>query len=164
MKYYAHPSLNPDWEELKMTLKQLCFSFEGRINRRIYWSCMVGCCCCAIVMCVMMIDKLTLSDSFMVVWISFPTFVPLLLFLGTLIDTFEGDDVFTFFLVGPPLLILFYVSLAATVKRLHDTNRSGWHVLIGLIPFIGTVYLSACGLIKNTDGENAYGPPVDKII
>ena len=146
-----------------MTLKQLCFSFEGRVNRRIYWSCVVG---CAIVTCVMMmIAEVPLSVFFVVVGISFPTFAHLIFFLGTLIDTLEGNnDVFVFFLVAPPSLVLFYVSLAAIVKRLHDTNRSGWHALIGLIPFIGTVYLSACGFIKGTDEENAYGPPVDKII
>ena len=144
-----------------MTLKQLCLSFEGRVNRRIYWSCVVG---CAIVNCVMtMIAEVPLSFFFVVVGISFPIFAHLLVFLGTLIDTLEGNDVFIFFLVAPPSLVLFYVSLTVTVKRLHDTNRSGWHVLIGLIPFIGTVYLSACGLIKGTDEENAYGPPADKI-
>ena len=71
--------------------------------------------------------------------------------------------VFIVFFVIPTLSSLF-VGLAVTVKRLHDINRSGVHTLIALIPIIGLVYLLiVCGFLKGTDGENAYGPPVDKI-
>lgn len=38
-------------------------------------------------------------------------------------------------------LAVFLPSLAIGVRRLHDTGRSGWWMLIGLIPFIGTIVL-----------------------
>jgi len=31
--------------------------------------------------------------------------------------------------------------LAVTARRLHDTNRGGWHQLIGLVPFVGLIVL-----------------------
>lgn len=57
-----------------------------------------------------------------------------------------------------------FIDLAVAVKRLHDTNRSGWHILTNLIPIVGTIYLFVvCGCLKGTDGDNNYGPPVNKI-
>jgi uncharacterized membrane protein YhaH (DUF805 family) len=42
------------------------------------------------------------------------------------------------FLVG---LFLFIPNLAITVRRLHDTNRSGWFILISLVPIVGWIIL-----------------------
>ncbi len=61
-------------------------------------------------------------------------------------------------------LILLFIDITVVVKRLHDTNRSGWYCLAGLIPIIGTFYIFImCGLIKGTDGENDYGKPFQKL-
>lgn len=38
-------------------------------------------------------------------------------------------------------LVLFIPNLAVTVRRLHDRGKSGWWVLIALVPVIGTIYL-----------------------
>ncbi|MGS2591178.1 DUF805 domain-containing protein [Streptomyces sp. NRRL F-5135] len=49
-------------------------------------------------------------------------------------------------------------SLAVAVRRLHDTGRSGWWLLIGLIPLVGSIILI---VFMATDGEqhpNAHGP------
>lgn len=48
-------------------------------------------------------------------------------------------------------------SLAVTVRRLHDTNNSGWLILIGLIPCIGSVVLLVFMILQGTNGENKYG-------
>ncbi|MDB5439404.1 MAG: hypothetical protein JWM33_1831 [Caulobacteraceae bacterium] len=48
--------------------------------------------------------------------------------------------------------------LAVAVRRLHDTNRSGWWILIGLIPLIGAVVLLIFFLIDSTPGTNRFGP------
>lgn len=48
-------------------------------------------------------------------------------------------------------------ALGVTVRRLHDIGKSGWMILIGLIPLVGLylIYL----LAKDSDpGQNAYGP------
>ena len=48
--------------------------------------------------------------------------------------------------------------LAVTVRRLHDTNRSGWWVLINLILFIGGIILIVFLAQDGTPNENKYGP------
>jgi uncharacterized membrane protein YhaH (DUF805 family) len=49
-------------------------------------------------------------------------------------------------------------SLAVSVRRLHDTNRTGWWILIGLIPFVGTIILIVFLATDSQPGENQYGP------
>lgn len=47
--------------------------------------------------------------------------------------------------------------IAVSIRRLHDTNRSGWWLLIGLIPFIGAIVLIYFMVIDGTPGDNQYG-------
>ncbi len=49
-------------------------------------------------------------------------------------------------------------TLAVTVRRLHDTGRTGWWILIGLIPVIGGIVLLIFMLLDSEPGENQYGP------
>lgn len=55
-------------------------------------------------------------------------------------------------------IALFLPSLSSTVRRLHDTSKSGLFVLIGLIPVIGTIILIILLCVDSDPGENAYGP------
>ena len=48
--------------------------------------------------------------------------------------------------------------LAVTVRRLHDTGRSGWWVLISLIPFIGVIVLLVFMATDGEQGTNQWGP------
>ena len=48
-------------------------------------------------------------------------------------------------------------SFAVCVRRLHDTNRSGWWILICLVPFIGGIWLLVLMLLDSTPGANQYG-------
>jgi uncharacterized membrane protein YhaH (DUF805 family) len=49
-------------------------------------------------------------------------------------------------------------SLAVTVRRLHDIDRTGWWILIGLVPLIGGIVLLVFALLDSTPGSNQYGP------
>jgi uncharacterized membrane protein YhaH (DUF805 family) len=49
-------------------------------------------------------------------------------------------------------------SLAVTVRRLHDTSHSGWWLLIGLIPLVGSIVLLIFMVRDSDPGENLYGP------
>ena len=49
-------------------------------------------------------------------------------------------------------------SIAVGARRLHDTSRTGWWLLIGLIPVIGTIVLIVFFVLDSTPGDNAYGP------
>lgn len=48
-------------------------------------------------------------------------------------------------------------SLAVTVRRLHDTGRTGWWLLIGLIPLIGAIVLLVFMLLDSQPGDTEYG-------
>ena len=49
-------------------------------------------------------------------------------------------------------------SIAVGARRLHDTGRSGWWLLIGLIPLIGAIVLIVFFVLDSQPGTNAYGP------
>jgi len=49
-------------------------------------------------------------------------------------------------------------SLALGVRRLHDTNRSGWWCLLALLPIIGWIILIVWAATEGTRGKNKYGP------
>jgi uncharacterized membrane protein YhaH (DUF805 family) len=55
-------------------------------------------------------------------------------------------------------LALLLPSLGLAVRRLHDTNRSGWWILLGLIPIIGSIILIVFMVGEGTPGDNQYGP------
>jgi len=49
-------------------------------------------------------------------------------------------------------------SLAVTVRRLHDVNKSGWNMLWSLT-IIGVFYVLYLEIIKGNEGDNHYGAP-----
>ena len=56
-------------------------------------------------------------------------------------------------------LVYFLPLLAAAVRRLHDTGRSGWWYLIVLVPFAGIIILIVFLATEGNPGQNAYGSP-----
>lgn len=55
-------------------------------------------------------------------------------------------------------LVVFLPSLAVCVRRLHDTGKSGWMILLNLIPLIGTIWILVLMIKDSTPGDNEYGP------
>jgi len=58
---------------------------------------------------------------------------------------------------GRPLAGVFYLAtllpwLAVAVRRLHDTDRSGWWLLVGFVPLVGTIVLLVFFTQKSTGG------------
>lgn len=60
-------------------------------------------------------------------------------------------------IIGLIVLASLIPSISVTVRRLHDNDKSGWFILLGLIPFVG-FYLLYLYIIKGTDGPNRFGP------
>jgi len=63
---------------------------------------------------------------------------------------------------GQPLSLLVSLglllpNLALAVRRLHDTDRSGWWLLIGLIPIVGSLVLLVFYILPGTQGQNRFG-------
>jgi uncharacterized membrane protein YhaH (DUF805 family) len=55
-------------------------------------------------------------------------------------------------------LLATWVSLSVAIKRFHDRDKSGWWLLILLVPVVGGVwYLIECGFLRGTEGSNRYG-------
>lgn len=107
-------------------LKQYA-DFSGRASRREYW-------------------------IFMIFNIIFATIAMLL------------DNVFGIFIVelkvgpifGLYVIALLFPGLAVAVRRLHDAGKSGWLILIGLIPVVGAVILLVLFFLKSEPYENKY--------
>jgi uncharacterized membrane protein YhaH (DUF805 family) len=55
-------------------------------------------------------------------------------------------------------IFIFLPSLAVMVRRLHDSDRSGWWVLISFIPVLGGLILLIFSLLDGNAGPNRYGP------
>lgn len=55
-------------------------------------------------------------------------------------------------------LVVLVPSLAVSVRRLHDTNRSGWWLFINIIPLIGQIVLLIFYITDSQSGKNQYGP------
>ena len=67
-------------------------------------------------------------------------------------------------LSGLYLLIIILPALAVAVRRLHDTSRSGWFLLIPLIPIVGSIVLIILFATASDNKKNAYGPVPKKLV
>lgn len=55
-------------------------------------------------------------------------------------------------------LAILLPSIAVAVRRLHDTSRSGWWLLIAFVPLIGGLVLLVFMVLDGTPGSNEHGP------
>ena len=121
-------------------MMNLLFSFRGRINRARFWLVHVG---------ILVVEIV----------------VVLLLGGGAVLATGDYEQAMVIF-TGPGgvvwfilMVVVLWISLAIGVKRWHDRNKSGWWILIILVPIVGPVwFLIECGFLKGTAGPNTYGP------
>ena len=61
-------------------------------------------------------------------------------------------------LTGLYSLAMLLPSISVGVRRLHDIGRSGWWLLIGILPVIGSIVLLVFAVLDSQVGENQYGP------
>jgi uncharacterized membrane protein YhaH (DUF805 family) len=55
-------------------------------------------------------------------------------------------------------LAILLPAIGVSIRRLHDTGRSGWWMLIGFVPLIGGIVLLVFFVFDSTPGSNEYGP------
>jgi len=61
-------------------------------------------------------------------------------------------------------LILFVPGLAAAVRRVHDSNKSGTFLLLALIPLIGWIPVLIALVSEGTTGPNRFGHPTGSVV
>ncbi len=86
----------------------------------------------------------------------FYLFYVLVLFGASILDAAIKSPILT----GLAVLAFFLPTLAILIRRLHDTDRSGWWVLIGFVPLIGTIVLIVFACI-DSGPPNKYGDGPD---
>lgn len=74
---------------------------------------------------------------------------------GLAVDIVIGNEVPIFAYIIIAALLLPY--LAVTVRRLHDTGRSAWSLLIALIPLAGGIWLLVVTIRDSEPRDNEYG-------
>ena len=80
------------------------------------------------------------------------------LLLSLVYFVFQGDLVLVFSIL---VIVNVIPAYAAGVRRLHDTDKSGWMVLISVIPLIG-LYIIFLLIADGTKGKNRFGPKPKK--
>jgi uncharacterized membrane protein YhaH (DUF805 family) len=112
--------------------KQFYLSAQGRVNRKQFWLWLV-------LPCTVISVVLVLLD----------------LALGTY-DAKDGvgllSSIFSLVVIVPAILVY--------IKRWHDRDKSGWWMLIVLIPLVGAIwFLVELGFLPGTPGPNRFGAP-----
>ncbi|WP_448188991.1 DUF805 domain-containing protein [Azospirillum sp. sgz301742] len=114
-----------------MSITTLLFSFSGRASRKHFWLFMIA--YLVILAVVMGVDSATMNmEDPGVPWLSIAV-----------------------------LVVSLWPALAIQVKRWHDRNKSGWWILIQLVPAIGPLWaIVETGFLAGTPTENRFGAPV----
>lgn len=117
------------WGYYKKVWSQFA-DFSGRARRREYW------------------------------WFSLINMVLLfgMMLLAAYTSPTEEPSAFWLVVFGVYLLAALIPGLAVTVRRLHDTGKSGWWILINFVPYIGGFILFIFTVLDSEDGPNQYGP------
>ena len=84
-------------------------------------------------------------------------FIIVLSFIDVIIGTYNAQANIGL-LSGIYTLAVVIPGIAVSVRRLHDTDRSGWWILIGLIPILGGIVILIFMLLDSQPGANQYGP------
>ena len=119
-----------DW--FTLALKKFAV-FNGRSRRREYWM--------FFLFCVIVIFFATILDNA----------------FGITFNVAEENSGFGLIYLFSSL-VLFIPTLAVSVRRLHDIDKSGWFVFVIIIPLIGAIWFLVMMITEGTKGTNQYGP------
>ena len=115
---------------MKVNIKEILFSFKGRIPRSVFW----------ILVCILFpLGTMIGYAPFTSDASGFPKLIIWIIYVCSLISSL-------------------WISLAIYAKRWHDCSKSGWMTLILFIPVIGVFwFIGYLGFVKGTQGSNPYG-------
>ena len=122
-------------EAVRVCLSEKYFTISGRASRSEYW-------------------WFTLAGGlFAFIWGLSIAFAILL------VDQISGTlyaMLMLFFVMA--MLALIVPSITVSIRRLHDTGRSGWWYFVTFLPYVGSIILLVFTLLPSEEGENEYGP------
>lgn len=126
-----------------LTVYRRYAQFDGRAGRREYWT--------FILFYLITCGVLSILDNMM--------------FAGSGIQSGPGWSMTGGFQPMTSIFVLLSLipSIAVSVRRMHDVGKSGWWVLVGLIPLIGWIWLLFLAAGKGEPDANAYGAPTDAV-
>lgn len=117
---------------------ELFLSMNGRIGRGKFWLGLLG------------------------LFVAYIVLAIILGFSGLMsVDPATGMPMGAGYWIGTLIMVAVTIwpSICIYGKRFHDRDKSAWWMLIGLVPFIGAIWLLVeCGLLQGTDGPNRFGP------
>ncbi len=123
------------------------FSFHGRINRLEWW-----------------LGQLIVFAFVFTAIAIFPFLMTPTYEQSGLTSAFDDGVLSTssiIYIIGA-IFIAYWISLAVSAKRYHDLNKTGFWVLVTLIPYIGALWqIIECGFFPGTNGSNDYDAPKD---
>ena len=99
------------------------------------------------------------KEYWMFVLFNMIVFYLLCMFVGFFLNFLPGDlaGMLIVAFIITYCLVLFIPSLAVVVRRLHDTDLSGWYIFVSLIPIVGSIMLIVYLATDGSPGENCYG-------
>lgn len=80
----------------------------------------------------------------------------ILCFIDYSIGMFD-TELFMGVLSGLYILAVLVPGIAVAVRRLHDTGRTGWWILVSFVPFVGGLIFLVLMVLDSIPGPNKYG-------
>ena len=77
--------------------------------------------------------------------------------IGAILVYVLKNQIISFSLLSLYSLIIFIPGLALTIRRLHDTGKSGWYILVALIPIVGGIIVLYFLVQDSQQEQNEYG-------
>ena len=93
-------------------------------------------------------------------WTYFPIIILLIAITAFAVERLPNDSIeetIGLFL-ALAVFALFLPAISLTIRRLHDTGRTGWWILLNLIPYVGSIILLILLALPGQQGDNKYGP------
>jgi len=112
----------------KLTTKEIFFSFEGRVPRKVFWLHGV-----------------------------LGAYIGTILLTMIIAGIAGAVGAWLLILIVPIVIGGLWATLAIFAKRWHDRDKSAWWILIGLVPIIGLWQIIECGFLESSQGDNRFG-------
>lgn len=119
------------------------FDFSGRSRRKEYWMFVLLNIIVAVIASALIFSQVPMTEEAAL--------------------AYQGAGLGAMFYLGVGILVIFALvtfipSIAVQIRRFHDQDKSGWFILLALIPYVGGLVVLVFMCIEGTKGPNRFGP------